>query len=67
LLLSPHIDQLFDQGYLSFTDVGDMLLSPQCPTHLLKAWGIDSNLNVGPFRSAQRVYLAYHRKHRLKP
>jgi len=61
LLLAPHIDHLFDQGYISFNDFGDLIVSPQCPTVLLKAWGIDESINVGPFRLAQRPYLAYHR------
>jgi putative restriction endonuclease len=41
LLLAPHIDHLFDQGYLSFTDFGDPIISAKCSTVLLKAWGID--------------------------
>ena len=31
LLLAPHIDHLFDQGYISFTDVGDLIVSTQMP------------------------------------
>ena len=31
LLLAPHIDHLFDQGYISFTDVGDFIVSTKCP------------------------------------
>jgi predicted restriction endonuclease len=62
LLLAPHIDHLFDQGYISFTDVGDLLVSPRCPTAVLAAWGISPTVNVGPFRTAQRPYLAYHRQ-----
>jgi hypothetical protein len=66
LLLCPNIDHLFDQGYISFTDVGDLLVSKQCPAALIKAWVIDPSMNVGPFRVAQRPYLAYHRTHVLK-
>jgi len=66
LLLAPHIDHLFDQGYISFTDVGDLIVFPQCPPALIKAWGIDESMNVGPFRLAQRPYLAHHRAHVLK-
>ncbi len=54
LLLAPHIDHLFDQGYISFMDVGDLIVSKQCPAALIKAWGIDASINVGPFRPAQR-------------
>jgi putative restriction endonuclease len=66
LLLAPHIDHLFDQGYISFTDFGDLILSSQCPITLIKAWGIDESMNVGPFRLAQRPYLAHHRAYVLK-
>jgi putative restriction endonuclease len=66
LLLAPHIDHLFDQGYISFTDLGDLIVSSQCPAALSKAWGIDESMNVGPFRLAQRPYLAHHRTHVLK-
>jgi hypothetical protein len=66
LLLAPHIDLLFDRGYISFTDFGDLILSPKCPSALLKAWSIDESINVGPFRLGQRPYLAYHRLQVLK-
>ena len=61
LLLAPHIDHLFDQGFISFTDAGDVLVSPRCPPELLAAWSIWPQVNVGPFRVGQRPYLAYHR------
>lgn len=66
LLLAPHIDHLFDQGYISFTDFGDLIVSSQCPLVLLKAWGIDDSMNLAPFRVAQRRYLEFHRAHVLK-
>jgi predicted restriction endonuclease len=66
LLLAPHIDHLFDEGYISFTDFGDLIVSQQCPEALIKAWGIDASINVGPFRLAQRPFLAHHRTEVLK-
>lgn len=66
LLLAPHIDYLFDRGYISFTDLGDLIVSPKCPMAVCKAWGIDDTINVGPFRLMQRPYLAHHRAHLLK-
>jgi putative restriction endonuclease len=66
LLLAHHFDHLFDQGYISFTDFGDVIVSPKCPAALCKAWGIDESINVGPFRLAQRAYLAHHRTVVLK-
>ncbi|MDP8984702.1 MAG: HNH endonuclease [Pseudomonadota bacterium] len=66
LLLAPHVDHLFDQGYIGFADIGDLLVSVRCPAELLEMWGINEAANVGPFRLAQRAYLAHHRAHVLK-
>jgi HNH endonuclease len=47
LLLSPHIDHLFDKGLISFSNSGDLLLSQRLDRQVLKAWGITPDLNVG--------------------
>jgi hypothetical protein len=65
LLLAPHVDHLFDQGYISFTDEGAMLVSDQLDRKVLERWGIDPGRNYGPFKAQQRAYLAYHRDHRF--
>lgn len=62
LLLSPHIDHLFDKGYISFSDGGDLLVSGNIDMAVLKAWGIQTPFNAGPFNPRQRYYLAYHRE-----
>jgi hypothetical protein len=61
LLLSPHIDHLFDQGYISFTDDGQLLISPQLPLDILLAWGVAKDISVGTFSGQQMVYLGFHR------
>jgi hypothetical protein len=66
LMLAPHVGHLFDQGYISFADVGDILVSPHCPAGVLSAWGISPTANVGPFRTGQRPFLAHHRKYVFK-
>ena len=66
LLLSPHIDKLFDNGYISFEDGGDVIVSPQLNTDTLKLWGVDVSINVGRFNHEQQQYLQYHRDHILK-
>lgn len=63
LLVSPHIDHLFDRGFISFSDTGDLLLSQQLNPTSLASWGIRLPHNVGSFMREQCVYLAYHRKH----
>lgn len=66
LLLSPHVDHLFDQGFISFEDDGRMLLSSRLAPALLHAWSIPIDSRVGPFNAEQARYMAYHRTHRFK-
>ncbi|PKB79638.1 MAG: hypothetical protein BZY88_12540 [SAR202 cluster bacterium Io17-Chloro-G9] len=66
LLLSPHIDHLFDRGYVSFNADGSVLVSPILGHDILAAWNIDPNLNVGDFLPEQSIYLQFHRDNILK-
>ena len=66
LLLSPHIDHLFDTGNISFSDSGDVICSSQVDRTVLKQLHIDPTINVGSFCKEQLPYLAYHREFRLK-
>ena len=66
LLLSAHVDQLFDCGYISFTDSGDMICSTHVDTTVLRQLHIEPVVNVGSFREEQLFYLAYHRDFRLR-
>ncbi|WP_447779113.1 HNH endonuclease [Aeromonas veronii] len=61
LLLSPHIDKLFDQGWITFTDAGDLLCAEPSIERALQQWGVELPINVGPFKPKQSEYLAYHR------
>ncbi|MGY3959563.1 HNH endonuclease [Aeromonas popoffii] len=61
LLLSPHIDKLFDRGWITFTDAGDLLCAEPCIEHILQQWGIVLPKNVGSFDHKQTEFLAYHR------
>ena len=63
LLLSPHIDHLFDRGYISFSDQGDLMASKDLNHLVLEKWGIVLPRNVGAFRPEQCRYLEYHRTH----
>lgn len=65
LLLSPHIDRLFDKGLISFSDDGDLLISKHCDPSIVKAWAI-KEFNTGPFKNEQKVYLDYHRRYIYK-
>ena len=61
LLLSPHVDHLFDQGFISFSDDGRLLVSATADPETLDVWGIDLNGSYGPFRPEQLPYLEFHR------
>jgi putative restriction endonuclease len=63
LLLTPDVDLLFDRGFMSFEDNGDVLLSPIVHGVSLERMGLTSALlrNVGSFSEGQREYLEFHR------
>jgi putative restriction endonuclease len=62
LLLSPHVDHLFDRGFISFQDQGEILVSSHLHTNILDQWGIEIPGNVGSFHHTQTNYLDYHRR-----
>lgn len=61
LLLAPHVDKLFDNGYISFNQNGTMIVSSELDQRILEQWRIDPRVNVGAFSDAQEVYLKFHR------
>lgn len=63
LLLTPAVDHLFDRGFISFEDNGEILISPVADTRSLARMGIPPNerVRVGAFSTGQRHYLEYHR------
>ena len=66
LLLSPHIDDLFDKGYITFSDEGDLEVSNATDMEVMNQWGISPDFNVGSFNDQQKLYLAYHRANIFK-
>ena len=60
LLLAPHIDHLFDKGFVSFQDSGQMLVSPKTNPGVFEKWNLPRVINVGSFSSEQKTYLQYH-------
>lgn len=61
LLLTPHIDHLFDRGFISFTDSGKLLLSGALSHEASQTFGVSSSQLTGSFSAKQQDYLAYHR------
>jgi predicted restriction endonuclease len=61
LMLTPHVDKLFDRGWISFSDDGHVLISGQAKS-VAEAWGLAGTPNVGAFSPKQQVFLKYHRE-----
>ncbi len=61
LLLSPHVDHLFDQGYISFKNSGDLLFSRQLNPVVLSQWSLAEKVNAGSFNQRQSEFMEFHR------
>lgn len=61
LLLSPHVDHLFDRGFISFKNSGDLIISRQLNSAVLDKWSLTRKTNVGEFNQRQSEFLEYHR------
>ncbi|MGA2608965.1 MAG: HNH endonuclease signature motif containing protein [Terriglobia bacterium] len=63
LLPTPSVDHLFDRGFISFEDSGELIVSPVTHRPSLERMGVASNrvVNVGSFAEGQRHFLNYHR------
>jgi putative restriction endonuclease len=59
LLLTPSIDHLFDRGFITFEDAGQLVLSPIADLPALERMGVP--VNVGGFTAGQRHFLEYYR------
>jgi putative restriction endonuclease len=68
LLLTPTVDHLFDKGFISFEDAGQLIISPVADQKSLKRMGIETEdrVNVGTFSQGQRLYLEFHRENVLR-
>jgi hypothetical protein len=62
LMLSPHVDKLFDKGWISFAQNGDLQVHIGAK-NAMRAWGLPVSKNVGRFSSRQTTYLEWHREH----
>lgn len=60
LFLSPHIDRLFDGGFITFTQKGHMEVSSVLDQEVLSRWHVDPRQNYGRFSEDQGHFLAHH-------
>jgi putative restriction endonuclease len=63
LLLTPTVDHLFDRGFISFQDSGELMLSPVADIASLGRMGVDRSNPPRPvsFNTDQKHFLNYHR------
>ena len=66
LLLSPVYDKAFDQGLLTFTDEGRILVSPALVADV-KALGINAAAQIRGLNPLSAPYLEFHRQHVYRP
>jgi hypothetical protein len=72
LLLTPSVDHLFDRGFISFENSGEVIISPVAHEPSLNRMEVATDrvievatnrvINVGTFSSGQRQFLEYHRE-----
>lgn len=66
LLLAPHVDALFDGGWISFSDDGRVLISEALPADASACLGVTPVWTVVNLKARHKQYLAFHRQHKLR-
>jgi len=64
LLLAPHLDALFDGGWVTFSSSGAMLVSQSMHQDAMDTLGLQTDLGIQELSSAHQSYLEFHR-HRV--
>jgi len=62
LLLSPHIDKLFDRHWISFDSDGQLIWQNAAAGEALRCWGIKGVNRIQPFNREQEAFLDAHRQ-----
>ena len=62
LLLAPHLDAVFDKGFVTVADDGNVLVSDQLSAAARDRLGLDSPLRVSRLTWSHHEYLSYHRE-----
>jgi len=61
LLLSPHVDHLFDGGLISFQNSGKLIVSDNLDRNVLKKWNLNTEFEYWPLNSEQEYFMEFHR------
>jgi len=62
LLLSPHVDKLFDRHWISFDTGGELIWHHEAAGEALRCWGIQGANLIRPFGRQQESFMAAHRE-----
>jgi putative restriction endonuclease len=63
LLLAPHVDYLFDRGFISFFDDGNLMISDRLTHDDRNRLGVtDTTFINTPLKEEQKSYMNYHRE-----
>ena len=66
ILLSPTLDACFDSGFISFDDLGVILVSAKMTEKDMKSLSIRRDMKLSIIEPEHKKYLAYHRKNIFK-
>jgi hypothetical protein len=61
LLLAPHLDAAFDQGFITVSDSGDVMVANTLSIEARRVLGLNQPLRVDNLKDGHRHYLAWHR------
>ncbi|MEP7703512.1 HNH endonuclease [Paraglaciecola sp. 25GB23A] len=65
LLLAPHIDHLFDKGYITFNEHGEIIFSKELSNQVQNALAVKKG-KFAKFNDKQAYYMKYHRENIFK-
>ena len=65
LLLTPNFDKLFDLGFISFDNNGEIIFSKEFPKSERRILGIDNCTHLVSVDERHFEYLKFHRENRL--
>jgi predicted restriction endonuclease len=66
LLMSPHVDHLFDRGLITFEETGAIVVSKELSPAVNVAWKLDFGMKGKPFTREQIPFLEYHQSEVFK-
>lgn len=66
LLLTPNLDALFDKGFISFNDNGEMLISEELQSKEYETLGLNHSLKLRKIEDQHRTYLKWHKENKFR-